>query len=90
MPGSDWGWENSDVTDSVPIQFKGAVDIQVEVSRWAGYLDEEELGDRYLGGYEPLQGVRSSRESVCHKQHSKLRRDLSIPPFKGQVVREVQ
>ena len=49
MPGSDWGWENSDVTDSVPIQFKGAVDIQVEVSRWAGYLDEEELGDRYLG-----------------------------------------
>lgn len=42
--------------DLVPIQSEGPGVLQVGVSRWSGFLDEEEPGDRYLGGCEPLQG----------------------------------
>lgn len=40
----------------VPVQSEGPGDMQVEVSRWPGFLEEEEPGDRYWGGCEPLQG----------------------------------
>lgn len=41
----------------VPVQSEGPGDMQVEVSRWPGFLEEEEEpGDRYWGGCEPLQG----------------------------------
>lgn len=70
--------QSDDVMDLVPIQSEGPGDMRVEVSRWSGFLDEEEPGDRYLGGCEPLRGVRSFRERVCHENRSKLRRDLGI------------
>ena len=42
--------------DLVPIQSEGPGVLQVGVSRWSGFPDEEEPGDRYLGWCEPLQG----------------------------------
>lgn len=57
----------------VTVQSQGPADMPVEVSRWSGFLDEEEPGDRYLGGCEPLQGMRPSREMVCHEKCSKFR-----------------
>lgn len=70
------GGHSDDVADLLPIQCKGAGDMQAEVSRQAGFLGEEEPGDGYLGGSEPRQGLGSCMESVCRRKHSKLRRDL--------------
>lgn len=65
MSGSGY---SDGVMDLVPVQSEGTGDMRVEVSRWSGFLEEEEPGDRHWGGCEPLQGVRSSRERVCHEK----------------------